>query len=284
MTKWAVIVCMVTGLFISCSDGDEPQGTVLARVNDEVLTLEELLYQVPADFRDQIKSEGLSEVVENWINTELLYQKAIERGLDDDPEVRAIIKAGIRDAVARRLIDTELGIKIVIPPATVDSIYALQKDSYKLNEDRFRASHIFLESAGDAEAIYKRLKEGNDFATLARDYSKDRQSADRGGDIGYFGAEDIDPAFVEAVRSLDVGLYSKPVKTAYGYHIIKLTDRQKSGDALDSLEAKRSIYESLYTARHAEAFNELLEELKTAAEIERYPLTDTAETVSPEVE
>jgi hypothetical protein len=284
MRNFPLVTCLVAGLLMSCSDSGEPQGKILARVNDEVLTLEELLYQVPADFRDQIKSEGLSEVVENWINTELLYQKAIERGLDDDPEVRAIIKAGIRDAVARRLIDIELGNKVIIPPATVDSVYAFQKDSYKLDEDRFRASHIFLESAGDAEAIYKRLKEGDDFAALARDYSKDRQSADRGGDIGYFGADDIDPAFVEAARRLEVGVYSKPVKTAYGYHIIKLTDRQKTGDALDSLEAKRSIYESLYTARHAEAFNELMEELKTAAEIERYPLTDPAETVSPKVE
>jgi len=268
---------------VSCSDTDEPQGTVLARVNDEVLTLEKLMYQVPPDFRDQIKSEGLSEVVENWINTELLYQEAIERGLDDDPEVRAIIKAGIRDAVARRLIDIELGNKVIISPVTVDSIYAFQKDSYKLDEDRFRASHIFLESAGDAEAVHKRLKKGDDFATLARDYSKDRQSAERGGDIGYFGADDIDPAFIEAARRLELGAYSKPVKTAYGYHIIKLTDRQKTGDALDSLEAKGNIYESLYTARHAAAFNELLENLKTAAKIERYPLTDPEGTVSPEM-
>lgn len=278
-----LVACIIAGLLWSCSDSDEPHGTILARVNDEVLTLEELMYQVPPDFRDQLKSEGLSEVVENWINTELLYQKAIERGLDDNPEVKAIIKAGIRDAVARRLIDIELGNKVVISPTSVDSIYAFQKDSYRLDEDRFRASHIFLESAGDAEAIYERLKKGDDFATLARDYSKDRQSADRGGDIGYFGADDIDPAFVEAARTLEVGVYSKPVKTAYGYHIIKLTARQETGDALDSLEAKRNIYESLYTARHAEAFNELMEDLKTAAKIERYSLTDPGETVSPEM-
>jgi len=283
MRTLLVVTCIIASLSVSCSDTDEPQGTVLARVNDEVLTLEKLMYQVPPDFRDQIKSEGLSEVVENWINTELLYQEAIERGLDDDPEVRAIIKAGIRDAVARRLIDIELGNKVIISPVTVDSIYAFQKDSYKLDEDRFRASHIFLESAGDAEAVHKRLKKGDDFATLARDYSKDRQSAERGGDIGYFGADDIDPAFIEAARRLELGAYSKPVKTAYGYHIIKLTDRQKTGDALDSLEAKGNIYESLYTARHAAAFNELLENLKTAAKIERYPLTDPEGTVSPEM-
>lgn len=282
MRTLLVVTCMIAGVLVFCSGADEPQGTVLARVNDEILTLEELMYQVPPDFRDQVKSGDYSEVVENWINTELLYQKAIERGLDDDPEVKAIIKAGIRDAVARRLIDIELGDKIIVSPAAVDSIYSSRRDSFRLAEDRFRASHIFSESAGDAEAVYKRLKKGDDFATLALDYSMDRQSAERGGDIGYFGVNDIDPAFVEAARQLQVGAYSKPVKTGYGYHIIKLTDRQKAGDVMDSLEVKRSIYERLYTARHAEAFNELLENLKTAARIERYPLTDPNETVSPE--
>jgi parvulin-like peptidyl-prolyl isomerase len=275
---------MLASVLVFCSGTDEPQGTVLARVNDQVLTLDELMYQVPPDFRDQVKSEDYSEIVENWINTELLYQEAIARGLDDDPEVKAIIKAGIRDAIARRLIDIELGDKIIVSPAAVDSIYSSRRDSYRLAEDRFRASHIFSESAGDAEAVYRRLEKGDDFAALARDYSQDRQSAERGGDIGYFGENDIDPAFVAAARQLQVGAYSKPVKTGYGYHIIKLTDRQKAGEALDSLEAKRNIYESLYTARHAEAFNRLLENLKATAKIERYPLNDRKEAISPEGE
>lgn len=283
MRTLLVVTCVIACLLVFCSGTDEQQGNVLARVNNEVLTWEELMFQVPPDLRNQMKSEGLSEFVENWINTELLYQKAIERGLDDDPEVKAIIKAGIRDAVARRLIDLQLGNKTIISPAAVDSVYASQRDSYRLAEDRFRASHIFSESGRDIDAVYKRLEKGDDFATLARDYSMDRQSAERGGDIGYFGADDIDPAFIEAARKLDVGAYSKPVKTGYGYHIIKLTDRQKAGDTLDSLEAKRNIYESLYTTRHAEAFNEMMENLKAAAKIERYPLTDSAEAISPEI-
>lgn len=284
MRTLLVVTCIMACLLVFCSGTDDPEGTILARVNDVVLTSEELMYQVPPDLRNQMKSEDLSEVVENWINTELLYQEAIERKLDDDPEVKAIIKAGIRDAVARRLLDIELGNKVIISPATVDSTYASQRDSYRLTEDRFRASHIFSESAVDLDAVYKRLEKGDDFATLARDYSMDRQSAERGGDIGYFGVDDIDPALVAAARQLQAGAYSKPVKTGYGYHIIKLTDRQKAGEALDSLEAKRKIYESLYTARHAEAFSELLENLKTAAKIERYPPKDPKETVSPETE
>lgn len=274
-----VILAVVAGLMVSCSGDEEPQGTPLARVNDEVLTMEELMYQIPADYRNQVDPAELTEVIENWVNTEILYQEAVRRGLDDDPEVKAIIEAGIKDAVARKLVDRELENRVVIPPARVDSIYAEQKDSFKLEQDRFRASHIFLETAGDAEAIYARLQKGDDFADLARDYSRDRQSAQRGGDIGYFGPEDIDPAFVAATSKLSVGAYSKPVKTAYGYHIIKLTGRQKAGEGLDSLEAKRSIFEALYTEEHARAFDDLLERLKASADIEKYPAEDFEEQI-----
>ena len=186
MRYFPALMAVVTGVLLSCSGDDKPEGTVLARVNDEVLTMEELMYQIPADYRNQVTPEGLSDVIDNWVNTEVLYQEAVKRGLDHDPEVEAVIKAGIRDAVARKMIDTELENKVVIPPSLVDSIYAAQKDSFKLDEDRFRASHIFLETAGEAEAIYDRLQKGDDFAALARDYSKDRQSAEQGGDIGYF--------------------------------------------------------------------------------------------------
>jgi parvulin-like peptidyl-prolyl isomerase len=265
------IMAVAAGVLLSCSGGEKPEGKVLARVNDEVLTTEKLMYQIPADYRNQLDEASLNEMVENWINTEVLYQEAVRRGLDDDPEVKAIIEAGIKDAVARKLVDKELENKVVIPPSRVDSVYAAQKDSFRLEEDRFRASHIFLDNAGDAEAIYSRLQKGDDFSALARDYSMDRQSAERGGDIGYFGPNDIDPAFVAAASELSVGDYSKPIKTAYGYHIIKLTDRQKAGEDLDSLQAKSSILQTLYTQQHAKAFNDLLERLKASADIEKNP-------------
>ncbi len=276
------LLAVGASILLSCSGDDEPQGTILARVNDEVVTMEELMYQIPADYRNQVDAAGLGDVIDNWINTELLYQEAVKRGLDEDPEVKAVIRAGIKDAVARKMIDTELENKVVIPPSMVDSIYAVQRDSFRLEEDRYRASHIFFQDSGDAEAVYARLQKGDDFAALARDYSQDRQSAQRGGDIGYFGPEDIDPAFVAAAKELRVGAFSKPVKTAYGYHIIKLTERQKAGEGLDSLEAKRSIFESLYTQQHARAFNDLLERLKASADIEKYPVEGDEELIPGE--
>ena len=270
-----IMSAMAILLITACSDEKKTEGTVLATVNGEILTLEELVYQVPSEFRSQLNAEGMKDVVESWVNTELLYQKALEKGIDLDPQIQAIIKAGTREAIARKLVDDEMSLRTFIPPTLVDSIYNAQRETYKLEKDRYRASHILVQTKGEADAVYSRLKTGVDFAVLARDYSVDRQSAERGGDLGYFTAEDIDPNFVKAADKLKVGSYSGPVQTPYGYHLILLTDRQKAGADLDSLEAKQRILDDLYSARHAEAFQGFLDELKSTATIERFALTDS---------
>jgi len=274
--KRLMIISGLALLFIgACSKEQETEGTVLARVNKDTLTLEELIYQIPQEYRSQLTAEGFPDIVENWINTEVIYQKAVEKGLDKDPEIRAIIKAGIREAIARKFIDQELTSKVSISQQKVDSVYNAQRDSYKLEKDRFRARHILLQSAVEAEAIYSRLAKGDDFEALARDYSADRRSAERGGDIGYFTSDDVDPVFAEAVGKLKPGSFSRPVQTSYGFHIIMLTEKQAAGADLDSLEAKRKIQEDLYTKGHSEAFQALVDSLKSAASIERFPLSDS---------
>ncbi|MEE9554928.1 MAG: peptidylprolyl isomerase [candidate division Zixibacteria bacterium] len=275
MRKTVVVLGIALLLTAACSEGEKTEGTVIASVNSEVLTMEELIYQIPAEYRNQLNEEGLNNVIESWVNTELLYQRAVEKGLDEDPEIKAIIKAGTREAIARKMVDSEMSLRTFVPTAMVDSIYRTQQESFKLEKDRLRASHILLPTKGEADAIYGRLKKNGDFAVLARDYSGDRTTAEGGGDIGYFTSDSMDPDFYRVAANLKVGSYSKPVQTTYGFHLIMLTDRLKAGADLDSLEAKQRIYDNLYSTRHAEAFEQYINELKSTATIERIPLTDS---------
>ncbi len=100
------------------------------------------------------------------------------------------------------------------------------KDTY------VRASHILINQFGsdqknyeEAMNLYNQLQKGADFAALAKQYSKDPGSAVRGGDLGWFGKGQMVPAFEKACYSGKVGEIQKPVKTNYGYHIIKVTGR-----------------------------------------------------------
>jgi len=273
-----IAILMLTA--IGCADRTgQDEKTVLARVNDEVLTYEDIIYQIPPQLRENITDENLMEAVETWINTEVVYQRAVEMGLDEEPDVKAMIKWGIKETVAKKLIDSELTSKIALSPTEIDSVYQTQKDRMKLEKDRFRASHILLEDYETAMAVYNRLKKGSKFGDLALDYSGDRESAEMGGDLGYFTADQVELPFAEALIGLKEGSFSKPVKTIYGYHIIMLTERIKAGSELDSLEAKKMIKDRLLAGKHAEKFQKMVDSLRAEADIEIFPLPESEKRV-----
>lgn len=88
-----------------------------------------------------------------------------------------------------------------------------------------RASHILVDSEQDALDIKKMLDDGEDFAVLARKYSSCPSKA-AGGDLGYFKRGQMVKPFEDAAFSLPVGVVSKPIKTQFGWHLIKVTDRR----------------------------------------------------------
>ncbi|MFY9301057.1 MAG: peptidylprolyl isomerase [Candidatus Nitrosotenuis sp.] len=87
--------------------------------------------------------------------------------------------------------------------------------------DKIKCSHILVEKQSQALAILDRLKKGEKFAELAKELSLDTGSGKRGGDLGYFGRGRMVKPFEAAAFKLSVGQVSEPVKTEFGYHIIK---------------------------------------------------------------
>lgn len=88
-----------------------------------------------------------------------------------------------------------------------------------------RASHILVGSEAEATAISKKLATGAKFEDLARQYSK-CPSGQKGGDLGFFGKGMMVKEFEEAAFSLPLGSVSKPIKTEFGYHLIKVTGKR----------------------------------------------------------
>ena len=86
----------------------------------------------------------------------------------------------------------------------------------------WRASHILVKDRRTADEVYKRLKQGGDFSKLAKEYST-CPSKSKGGDLGWFGPDQMVKPFELAVMKLGSGSLSQPVSTQFGYHIIKKT-------------------------------------------------------------
>ncbi|MFV9568143.1 peptidylprolyl isomerase [Thermoanaerobacter mathranii] len=144
------------------------------------------------------------------------------------------------------------------------------KKYYEDNKDRFetvKASHILVSDEKIAQDIYNRLMKGEDFATLAKEYSIDTATKDQGGDLGEFARGVMVPEFEQVAFSLKKGQISKPVKTDYGYHIIK-----SEGATLKSFdEVKGDIEAYLLNDKKNQVITEKYNALEKAAKIQKFP-------------
>lgn len=144
------------------------------------------------------------------------------------------------------------------------------KKYYEDNEEQFetvKASHILVVDEKTAEDIYNRLMKGEDFATLAKEYSVDTATKDQGGDLGEFARGVMVPEFEQVAFSLKKGQISKPVKTDYGYHIIK-----SEGATLKSFdEVKGDIEAYLLNDKKNQVITEKYDALEKAAKIQKFP-------------
>jgi peptidyl-prolyl cis-trans isomerase C len=131
------------------------------------------------------------------------------------------------------------------------------------NEEEVHARHILVPTEDEAKAILAQLKGGADFAALAKEKSKDPGAAE-GGDLGYFTKDQMVPEFAEVAFKLNKGQVSDPVKTQFGWHIIKVEDKRTK--PTPTFEQVKPQIEN-YIAHRAQA--ELVENLRKTATVER---------------
>jgi peptidyl-prolyl cis-trans isomerase C len=131
-------------------------------------------------------------------------------------------------------------------------------------EPEIRASHILVETEDQAKDIVKKLKAGEDFAKLAKELSKDPGSGQQGGDLGFFTKERMVPEFSAAAFALDIGQISDPVKSQFGFHIIKVMEkREKPVPTFD--EVKDQIEQFMYRKNQQDT----VQALRNQGKIER---------------
>ena len=202
--------------------------TVIMRVNGHNITRSEVemaMEDISVQLRDVPPKLRYPLIVQYLVERHLLAQKALKDGLANSEEYKKRVRfyqyKALRDAYFQKKI------KPRVTEAEIRKVY--EKEAGKVKPvERVRAKHILVSTKEEAEKVLKELKAGAKFEDLARKYSKDG-SKEFGGDLGYFTYEEMVPEFSKAVFALKKGEVSQPVKTDYGWHIIKLVDRKKVG-------------------------------------------------------
>lgn len=132
------------------------------------------------------------------------------------------------------------------------------KTLYEQKKPEIRVSHILVSDENLAKDIKSKIDSGEDFGSLAKEFSQDIATKEKGGDIGYFKEGDMVQAFQDAARKLKVGEVSQPVKTEFGYHVIKLLD-----------EKKLPSFEQMKPQLQSELISNKMDQTKINAEIQK---------------
>lgn len=205
----------------------DKNATVLS-VDGEPTSLEEFENIFRKNNRDSaISQQSLDEYMELFINFKLKVKEAREAGLDTVKKFKTELD-GYRNQLARPyLTDT-------------DKLNDLMREAYQNQTQEVRAMHILIKADANATpadtlkaynktmAIRERLMKGEDFASLAKAVSEDPSAKDNGGDLGYFTAFQMVYPFEKAAYDTKVGEVSMPVRTRYGYHLIKVVDKRSA--------------------------------------------------------
>ena len=237
---------------------------VVARVDGQDISLSDIAEAtqgLPAELRGMPPAQVFPMVVEHLIKQRAMAVLARKSGLDKQPDIRRAMDAAADRALQNAFIAREVG------PQIADAAIRARYDrdiAGKGGAEEVHARHILVTAQDVAVKIIADLKKGGDFGALAKQHSTD-QGAQNGGDLGFFKKDDMVPEFAAAAFALKPGEFTQePVKTQFGWHVIKL-DERRAAPPPSFEEAREELRQSMIQ----EAVNKLAATALAAVKVER---------------
>lgn len=271
----AVIAVPLAGVAVSYSQAQTPapaagekkaEDVVVATVNGQKIMrseVEMMAASLPPQYRQMPLQLIFPALLDQVINTKLVAGEGRKQGLQNDPEVKrrmAMIEDRlVQDAYEQKELTRQ------ITPAALKARYDKQVAGMG-PEEEVNARHILVKTEDEAKAVIADLKKNGDFAKIAKEKSTDTGSGANGGDLGWFKKGDMVPEFAEAAFKLKKGEVSPaPIKTQFGFHVIKLEDRRPAKPpTFEEME------DDLRAQMEREISTQMVEQMRTKAQIERF--------------
>jgi peptidyl-prolyl cis-trans isomerase C len=270
--------CLVATFVLAAPLARAQDDPVVARVNgteirqsDLVVAEEDVGNQV-AQMDAAAKRDYLVSLLADMI---LVGQAAEAKKIHDGAEFKRRLALARTKLLMEQYLQAEA--KNAVTDAALRKVYD-EAIGQMRKEPEVRARHILVETEDEAKAVVADLKKGADFAELAKSKSKDPGAAD-GGDLGYFTKDQMVPEFSEVAFKLDKGALSDPVKSQFGWHVIKVEDkRERQPPEFDKVKDQLESF----VVRRAQV--ELITKLRNEAKIEKLTPPAAAAPAAPPAE
>ncbi|WP_438335117.1 peptidylprolyl isomerase [Clostridium cochlearium] len=251
-----------------------------------------------SEIKDQL-SQIKSQVLQQMVQEEVISQKSKELKVDNakiekevDKSLKEFVekafegdknkyeeylkKMGVKEEVLKNVYKNEFLTKEVMGKITQDikvddnsakKYYEENKYTFVENNPQFHAQHVLVEKEEDAKKVKERLDKGEDIKKIAKEISIDPSAKENSGDLGKTPYSSVVKSFADAITKLDKGQISQPVKSTYGYHVIKLIDKDEV-TFKDFNTVKEQIKKDLLQSEKEKVFNEKIKQWKEELKVE----------------
>lgn len=231
---------------------------VIAVIGKYTLTKEK--YRIIKEYMQEkydvkLDAEQEQEFLEYLINRKLMALEAREKGYAEKTDVKIKYEWDFDDIVSHDFYKDNIEAKSKVTASDA-------RDYYNKNKSDFvevKAQHILIKNKDLAKSIYKKIIGGESFDDLAKKYSEDEVTKSSGGNLGYFTKGMMVKEFEDAAFALGKDQLSEPIKTIYGYHIIKVLDKRQ----ISFEESKDKIINMVQNKKLKNKFDSVLNELKS---------------------
>lgn len=216
--------------------------------------------------KDQLFNEQVQMIMQqNQLTEDQLVDALKQQGIGSLDEYKQYFMEQNDSLMLFDQLQKQVTKDVTLDDATVQTYYDEHPEQFK-SEASVHARHILVDTEEDAKAVLAELKNGADFAEMAKKHSTG-PSGPRGGDLGFFSRGDMVAPFEEAAFALKAGELSDIVKTQFGYHIIKV-EEVKPASTISFEEAQDQIQEVLLNQEKQKVWKQYMEDLRAAAEVE----------------
>jgi peptidyl-prolyl cis-trans isomerase C len=261
-----LLVLSLSALVIGIGCGKSAKDPIVAKVGDEeiaVSIVNNFFNRIGATFTSaEEEFSAKRDALDSLIDYKLMVRGAYGAGLDKNTDIDQLVNTEKANFMFDELYRLEILPKISVSDQEAEEFYEKLKVEYHL-------AHILVGTQQEADSLAAEIKKGTDFGVIARAISLDQTSAVRGGDLGFVNwGMQVDQAFHDVAFTLSVGQVSDPVKTTYGWHIIKLLETRNSQQLGDKEQTLPAIRELLKNRKSSEVEAEFLKQVEEKAAVE----------------